>query len=230
MDCSTPGFPVLHHLLEFAQTHVRSVGDAIQPSHPLSSHSPPIFNLLQSFPASGSFQMSQFFASGGQSIGASTTASVLPVNVQDWFPLGLTALISLQSKELSRVFSNTTIQKQRHYFANKGPSSQGYGSSSGHVWMWELDCKESWVPKNWRFWTVALEKSLESPLDYKEIKPVNPKRNQSCIFIKRTDAETPILWPPDVKSWLIGKDPDAGEDRGKEKGVTEDEMVGWHHW
>ena len=98
---------------------------------------------------------------------------------------------------------------------------------------WELDHKESWVPKNWWFWTVVLEKTLENPLDNKEIKPVNPEGNQSWIFIGRNDAEaeTPILWPPDAKSWLIGKDPDAGKDwRQEEKGMTEDEMVGWHHW
>ena len=125
------------------------------------------------------------------------------------------------------------IKKQRHYFAKKGPSSQSSGFSSSHVWMWELDHKESWALKNWCFWTVALEKTLESPLDCKEIQPVHPKGNQSWIFIGRTDteAETPILWPPDVKSWLIWKDPDAGKDwRREEKGITEDEMVGWHHW
>ena len=125
------------------------------------------------------------------------------------------------------------IKKQRHYFANKGPPSQSYGFSSSHVWMWELDYKESWALKNWCFWTVVLEKTLESPLDCKEIKAVNPKGNQSWIFIGRTDveAETPILWPPDAKNWLIKKDPDAGKDwRQEEKGTTEDEMVGWHHW
>jgi len=90
--------------------------------------------------------------------------------------------------------------------------------------------KESWVLKNWCFWTVVLEKTLESPLDNKEIKPVNPKRNQSWIFIGRTDAEVPILWPPDAKNCLIGKDPDAKDWRREEKGTTEDEMVGWHHW
>ena len=101
------------------------------------------------------------------------------------------------------------------------------------MWMWELDHKESWVPKNWYFWAVVLEKTLESPLDSKEIKPVNPKGNQSWIFIGRTDseAETPILWPPNVENWLIGKDCDAGKDwRQEEKGTTEDEMIGWHHW
>ena len=124
------------------------------------------------------------------------------------------------------------IKKQRHYFANKGPSSQGYGFSSGHVWMWELDSEESWAPKNWCFWTVVLEKTLESPLDCKEIQPVHPKGDQSWVFIGRTDAEaeTPILWPPHAKSWLIGKDPEDGRDWGQEeKGTTEDEMAGGHH-
>ena len=104
--------------------------------------------------------------------------------------------------------------------------------SSGHVWMWELDYKESWALKNWCFWTVVLETTLESLLDFKEIQPVHPKGNQSLVFIGRTDveAETPIFWPPDAKSWLIGKDPDAGKDWGQEeKGMTEDEMFGWHH-
>ena len=111
----------------------------------------------------------------------------------------------------------------------KGPYSQSYGFSSSHVWMWELDYKESWALKNWCFWTVVLEKTLEGPLDWKEIQPVNPKGNQPWIFIGRTDAEAeaPILWPPHEKSWLIGKDPDAGKDwRQEEKGMTEDEMVG----
>ena len=98
--------------------------------------------------------------------------------------------------------------------------------------MWELDSKESWAPKNWWFWTVVLEKTLESPLDCKEIQPIHPKENQSWIFIARTDveAETPTLWPSDAKNWLIGKDPDAGKDwRWEEKGMTQEEMVGWHH-
>ena len=117
-------------------------------------------------------------------------------------------------------------------FVNKGLSSQGYGFSSGLVWMWELDYKESWVLKNWCFWTVVLEKTLESPLDCKEIQRVNPKGDHSWIFIGRTnvEAETPVLWRPDAKSWLIWKDYDAGKDWGQEeKGMTEDEMVGWHH-
>ena len=100
------------------------------------------------------------------------------------------------------------IKKQKYYFANKGPSSQSYGFSSSHVWTWDLDYKESWVLKNGCFWTVMLEKTLQRPLDCKEIKPVNPKGNQSWLFIVRTDAEAeaPILWPPDSKNWLTGKD------------------------
>ena len=124
------------------------------------------------------------------------------------------------------------IKKQRHYFANKGPSSQCYGFSSSHVQMWELDYKESWAKKNWCFWIVVLEKTLETPLDCKKIKPVNPKGYQRWILIGRIDAEaeTLILWPPDAKSQLIGKDPYAGKDwRREEKGTTEDETVGWHH-
>ena len=125
------------------------------------------------------------------------------------------------------------IKKQKHYFTNKGPSSQSYGLSSSHVWMWELDCEESWALKNWCFWTVVLEKTLETPLDCKKIQRIHPKEDQSWVFSGRTDVEavTPILWPPHVKSWLIGKDPNAGKDWGQEeKGTTEDEMAGWHHW
>ena len=124
------------------------------------------------------------------------------------------------------------IKKQRHCFANKDPSSQGYGFSSSHVWMWDLDYKESRALKNWYFWIVVLEKGLERPLDCKEIQSVHPKGNRSWVFIERTDveAETPILWPPDAKSWLIWKAPDARKDwRWEKKGTTEDEMVGWHH-
>ena len=110
--------------------------------------------------------------------------------------------------------------------ANKDSYSLSYGFSSSHVWMWELDHKDGWGPKNWCFQIVVLEKTLESPLDCKEIKPVKPKGDQPWIFIGRTNAEAPIIWPPDAKSWLIGKDPDAGKDWGqKEKGVAEDEMV-----
>ena len=106
------------------------------------------------------------------------------------------------------------IKKQRHYFASKGLSSQNYGFSSSHVWMWQSDYKESWALKNWCFWIVVLEKTLESPLDCKEIKAVNPKGNQFWLFIGRTDAkaETSIVWPPDAKNWLIGKDLNAGKD------------------
>ena len=117
--------------------------------------------------------------------------------------------------------------------ANKGSSSQGYGFSRGHVWIWELDCEEGWVPKNWCFWTVVLEKTLESPLDCKEIHPVHSEWDQPWDFFGRNDAkaETPVLWPPHAKSWLIGKDSDAERDWGQEeKGTTEDGMAEWHHW
>ena len=142
------------------------------------------------------------------------------------------------SKDLPRILWKSYdqpkqhIKKQRHYFTNKGPSSQSYVFSSSHVRIWELDYKESWAPKNWCFWTVVLEKTFESPLDCKEIKVVNPKGNQSWIFIGRTDAEAKalILWPHNAKNWLIWKDPDAGKDWGQEEqGTTGDEMVGWHH-
>ena len=112
MNCSTPGFPVLHYLPEFAQTHIHWINNAIQPSHPLS---PPFFSCPQSFPALWSFPMSRLFTSGGQSIGASGAASILPMNIQGWFPLGLMGLISLPSKGLSRVFSNTTVQKHQFF-------------------------------------------------------------------------------------------------------------------
>ena len=117
------------------------------------------------------------------------------------------------------------IKKQRRYFANKDPSSRSHGFSSSHARMWELDCEESWVLKNWCFWTVVLEKT---PLYCKEVQPVHSKGDQSWVFTGGTDAkaETPILWPPDVKNWLIGKDPEAGKDwRQEKKGTTEGEMV-----
>ena len=124
------------------------------------------------------------------------------------------------------------IKRQRHYFTNKGPYSQSYSFSSSHVWMWELDYKESWALKNRCFWTVVLEKTRESPGQQED--PISQYLSKSVwIFIGRTDvnAETPILWSPDVKKWLIWKDPDAGKDwRWEKKGMTEDEMVGWHHW
>ena len=121
------------------------------------------------------------------------------------------------------------IKKQRHYFANKGPSNQGYGFSRSHVWMWELDHKESWALRNWCFWTVVLEKTLENPLDCKEIQPVHPKGNQSWVFIRRTDvqAETPVLLSPDAKNWLIGNDP-VGWERCKVGGEGDDR--GWDGW
>ena len=124
------------------------------------------------------------------------------------------------------------LKKQRHYFANKVQFSQNYGFPCSHVWMWELDYRERLALKNWCFWTVVLERTLDRPLDCKEIQLVNCNGNQSWIFIWRTDAEAEalILWPPDAENWLIWKDPDAGEDwRQKEKGTAEDEMVGWHY-
>ena len=132
-----------------------------------------------------------------------------------------------------KAMTNLDSMLKSRDITDKGPSSQSYDFSSSHVRMWELDHKESWAPKNWCLWTVVLEKTLESPLDCKEIKQVHPKGNQSWIFIGRTDAkpEAPILWPPDAKKWLTGKGPDAGKDwRQEEKGRTEDEMAGWHHW
>ena len=147
----------------------------------------------------------------------------------------MTAALKLKdacSLEKSYAKPRQYIKKQRYHFTNKGPYSQSYDFSSSHVWIWELDYKESRVLKNWCFWTVVLEKSLESPLDYKEIQPVHPKGDQSWVFIGRTDAEAeaPILWPPDAKNWLIWKDPDAGKNwRHEEKGTTEDDVVGWHH-
>ena len=122
------------------------------------------------------------------------------------------------------------IKKQRHHFADKRLYNQSYGFSSSHVQMWELDHKEGWELKNWCFSTVMLEKTFESPSDNKEIKPVNLKGDQPWISTGRTETEASTLWPPDAKSWLTGKDPDAERDWGQgEKGTTEDEMVGWHH-
>ena len=120
------------------------------------------------------------------------------------------------------------IKKQRHYFADKGRYSQSDVFSSSHIQMWELDRKQVWTPKNWCFWLMVLEKTLENPL---EIKPVNPKENQGWIFFGRTDAEAPVLSSSHAKNWLIGKDPDTGKDWGQEeKAVIEDEMSAWHHW
>ena len=119
-----------------------------------------------------------------------------------------------------------------NYSLDLGPASQGYGFSCGHVWMWELDCEEGWEPKNWCFWSVVLEKTLESPLDCKEIQLVHSEGDQPWDSFGRNDAkaETPVLWPPHATSWLIGKDSDAGRDWEQEKGMIEDEMAGWHHW
>ena len=143
--------------------------------------------------------------------------------IKKHFLLGRKAMTNLDSTLKSR---DITLPTKVHLV-------KSYGFSSRQVWVWELDHKESWALKNWCFWTVVLEKILESPLDGKEIKPVRPKGNQFWIFIGRTDAEaeTSLFWPPDTKNWLIGKDPDAGKDwRREEKGMTEDEMAGWHHW
>ena len=143
------------------------------------------------------------------------------MKLKDTLLLGKKAMTNLDS-----------ILRSRDITLPTKPSSQNYGFFSSHVWLWELDYKQSWAPKNHCFWTMVLEKTLESPLDCKEIKPVNPKGSQSGIFIGRTDAEaeTPTLWSPDVKNWLIGKDPAARKDwRWEEKWTTEDEIVGWHH-
>ena len=136
-----------------------------------------------------------------------------------WAPKSLQMVTAAMKLKDACSLKEKLLKKQRHYFTNRGPSSQGYGFSNSHVWMWEFDYKESWAPKNWCFWTVVLEKTLESPLDCKEIQPVNPKGNQPWIFIERTDAEaeTPILWLPDVKNWLTGKDLMLGEIMGRRR-------------
>ena len=144
--------------------------------------------------------------------------------------MNLKETCSFEDKDLSMT-NLGSIVKSRHYFANKGPYSHNYGFSSSHAWMWELNHKEGWELKNWCFWNVVLEKTIESPLDSKEIKPVNPKGNQPWIFFGRTDAEAPIFWPPGGKYWLTGIDPDGGKNWGQEeKEVTEDKMVEWHLW
>ena len=173
-------------------------------------------------------------ASGGEGGGKGESGWGIHVNpwlihVNVWQkPLQYCKVISLQLIKIN----GEKEKKQRHCVADKGLSSQSYGFSSSHVWMWELDRKEGWTPKNSCFWTVVLEKTLESPLDCKKIKPVNPKGNQSWIVIGRTDAEAeaPILWPPDANNWLLGKDSDVGKDwKQEEKGTTEDEVAGWYH-
>ena len=147
-----------------------------------------------------------------------------------WLQLQKQKMLTPWKKSYDKTRQHT--KKQRHHFMDKSPSSQSCGFSSSHVWMWELEHKECWVLKNWFLWTVVLEKTLVSLLDSKEIRPVNPKVNHSWIYIERTDAqaEAPILWPPDAKTWLSWKDPDAGKDWRQEKAVTEDEMFRWHHW
>ena len=138
-----------------------------------------------------------------------------------WIAACQASLSITNSRSLLKLMSIELVMaiQPSHYFAKKGPSSQGYGFSSGHVWMWELDYRESWVQKNWCFWSLVLEKTLKSPLACKEIQPVHPKGNQSWVFIGRTDieAETPIFWSPDGKSWLIWKDPGVGKDWGQEE-------------
>ena len=170
-----------------------------------------------------------------QEKGDTSPAFVSELLISEWFfshniPVSVFCIIAPLFRQIN-FHPRQHIKKHRHYFANKDPSSQGYGFSSGRVWMWELDYKESRALKNWCFRTVVLEKTLESPLDCKEIQPVHPKGDQSWVFIGRTvvEAETAIFWSPHVKSWLIGKDPDAWRDWGQEeKGMTEDEMAGWH--
>ena len=145
-----------------------------------------------------------------------------PCYISQWLQPWNKKMLALWKKSYDKPQQH--VKKQRHYFADKGPSSQSCGFSSSHVWIWELDHKESWVLKNWCFWTVVLEKTLESPLDCKEI---SREYSLEGLMLK---LKFPILWPPDAKNWLIGKDPDAGKDwRWEEKGTTEDEMVGWHH-
>ena len=134
-----------------------------------------------------------------------------------WAPVQMvTSIMKLKDTPWKKRYDKTRqhIKKQKHHFAKEGPSSQSYGFSSSHIWVWELNYKENWALRNWCFWTVVLEETLKSHLDSKETHPVHPKRNQSWIFIGRTNAEakTPILGPPDVKNWLTGKDPDAGKD------------------
>ena len=222
VSCSTPGLPVHQRLPEFTQTHIHQVSDAIQPSHPLSSPSSPapIPPSIRVFSNESTLRMRwpKYWSFSFSIIPSKEIPGLISFRM-DWLDL---LVVQDQPKQ--------HIKKQRHYFFNKGPSGQGCGFSSSHVWMWELDHKESWAPKNWCFWTVVLEKTLESPLDCKEIQPVHPKGDQSWVFIGRTDAETETLklWPPYAKSWLIWKDLDAEKDWGQEeKGMTEDEMAGW---
>ena len=150
----------------------------------------------------------------------SSVPGILQASILEWVAISF-FMMNLQS----------VLKSRDIILPDKGLSSQSYGFPSSYVWIWGMEHKERWAPKNWCLWTVVLEKTLESPLDCKEIQPVHPKGNQSWIFIGRTDveAETPVLWPC-AKNWLIGKDPDAGKDwKKEEKWMTEDEMVVWHH-
>ena len=164
------------------------------------------------------------------------TSHFMPKGKAKLLPVDFQLLIEPQTHIVQATLAAWQFSKLCHYKFSllcQQRSSQGYGFSNSHVWMWELDYKESWALKNWCFWTVASEKTLESPLDCKEIKQVHPKGNQSWTFIERSDAkaEAPIFWPSDTKNWLIGTDPDAGKDWGQEeKGMTEGELFGWHHW
>ena len=204
MNCSTPGLPVHHQLPEFTQTHVHRVGDTIQPSHPLSSPSSLAPNPSQHQSLFHHFRANRWGNNGNSK------------RLFSWAPKSLqmvTAAMKLKKTlapwKKSYDQPRQHIKKQRHFFDNKGPSSQSDSFSSNHVWMWELEYKENWVLKNWCFWTVVLEKTLESPLDCKEIQPVHPKGDQSWIFIGRTDAEaeTPVLWPPDARKLTPRKRP-----------------------
>jgi len=156
--------------------------------------------------------------------------SCVQLFVTPWTTARQASLSITNSQSLLKLMFSTSVMPSNHLILCRPLLTPSVFSSS-HVWMWELDYKERWALKNWCFWTVVLEKTLESPLDCKEIQPVNPIGNQSWIFIGRTDveAETPILWPPDSKNQLIGKDHDARKDWRCKKGTTEDEMVGWHH-
>ena len=152
-------------------------------------------------------------------ISTTSDMQMIPLQIKRHLLLGRKAVTNLDS-----------ILKSRDIICNEGPSCQSYGFPSGHVWMWELDYKESWALKNWRFWTMVLEKTLESPLDYKEIKPVHPKGNQSWIFIGKTDAEaeTPILLPPDARNWPIRKILKLGKIEGRRR--RGQQGIRWHQW
>ena len=165
----------------------------------------------------------------GEAVEAETDFTFLSSKI---LPMMTAAMKLKDTCSLEEKLWQTRQHIKKHFFAYRGPSSQSYSFSSSRVWMWELDHKEGWAPKKWCFWTVVLEKTLESCLDSKEVQPVYPKGDQSWIFIGRTDAkaEAPILWPPDSKCRHTGKDPDAGKDwRQEEKEMTEDEVVGWYH-